>query len=126
MSCKYQYYRVYTEELQAAVDHSDESYNCEKMSADGCDFDLCSDCAMENTKNGRKNECSKGHQLYPISVKAVGWRWRGWVCNGKECGYKWSPDQELDQDIEVWRCEHDLRKMLACPYTGTTIINKIP
>ena len=33
MSCKYQYYRWYTEKLQAMVNHSDESYNCEEMSA---------------------------------------------------------------------------------------------
>ena len=33
MFCQYQYYRYYTEKLQAAVNHSDESYNCEEMSA---------------------------------------------------------------------------------------------
>ena len=34
MFCQYQYYRYGdTEKLQAAVDHSDESYKCEKMSA---------------------------------------------------------------------------------------------
>ena len=115
-----------TRQLQAMVNHSDESYNCEEMSAGGCDFDLCSDCAMKNSEMERKNECSKGHQLYPISVNADGWRSGGWYCSGEECGYEWSPDQELDQDIEVWRCEHDQRKMSACSYTGTTIINKIP
>ena len=109
------------------VKHSAESYKCGKINR--CDFDLCSDCAMKNTKMGRNNECVKGHQLYPISVNADGWRWRGWNCNGVTyvgCRYNWSPGQELDQDVEVWRCEHDLRKMSTCPYTGTTIINKIP
>ena len=32
MSCQYQYYRRDTGKLQAIVNHSDESYNCEEMS----------------------------------------------------------------------------------------------
>ena len=32
MFCQYQYYRVHTEELQTAVAHSDEKYQCRKMS----------------------------------------------------------------------------------------------
>ena len=33
MFCQYQYYReLYTERLQTAVDHSDEKYQCKKMS----------------------------------------------------------------------------------------------
>ena len=32
MFCQYQYYRRYTEKLQTAVDHSDEKYQCKKMS----------------------------------------------------------------------------------------------
>ena len=32
MFCQYQYYREDTEELQTAVDHSDEKYKCEEMS----------------------------------------------------------------------------------------------
>ena len=77
---------------------------------------------------GRKNECSKGHQLYLISVNSLGWRWAawdGWGCDGDECGYKWSPDKKQDQDV-VWRCQHDRRKMSDCPFSGTTLINKIP
>ena len=58
-----------TEELQSAVDHSDIGYRCERrMSADRCDFDLCSECAMKNIKMGRKTECSKGHQLSAFEV----------------------------------------------------------
>ena len=33
MFCQYQYYREWTEELQAIVNHSDESYKCGKMPA---------------------------------------------------------------------------------------------
>ena len=126
MFCQYQYYR-YTEQLQAAVAHSDENYKCEEMSAEQncCDFDLCSDCARKNTEMGRKNECSNGHQLFPISVNSVGWRCAGWNCNGDECGYSWRPDKKQDQDV-VWRCQHDIRKILPCPFTGTTVINKEP
>lgn len=115
--------------LHAAVDHSYINYQCEKIPAEKsnrCDYDLCSDCARKNNEMGSKNECSKGHRLYPISVNAVGWPCRGWNCNGKECGYSWRPDQELDQEVVVWRCQHDFRKMSACPYTGTTVIEKIP
>ena len=32
MFCQYQYYRYNTEQLQTAVDHSDEKYQCKKMS----------------------------------------------------------------------------------------------
>ena len=32
MFCQYQYYRVDIEQLQTAVDHSDEKYQCEEMS----------------------------------------------------------------------------------------------
>ena len=32
MFCQYQYYRVNTRVLQAAVAHSDEKYKCKKMS----------------------------------------------------------------------------------------------
>lgn len=32
MFCQYRYYRENTEKLQAAVDHSDEKYQCRKMS----------------------------------------------------------------------------------------------
>ena len=32
MFCQYQYYRRNTEELQTAVDHSDEKYQCKEMS----------------------------------------------------------------------------------------------
>ena len=97
------------------------------MSAGSCEFDLCSDCARKNNEAGRKNECRVGHQLSPISVNTDGWGWwrYGWRCKGEECGYEWSPDQEQDQDVVVWRCNHHFRKM-SCPYTGTTLINKIP
>ena len=109
------------------MDHSDERYQCEEVSAeqDSCDFDLCSDCARKNNEMGRKNECFNGHQLYPIKVNSDGWRWGGWRCNGGQCGYIWRPDQELGQDV-VWRCQHDFRKILPCSYTGTTLIEKIP
>ena len=32
MFCQYQYYRMNTEELQTAVDHSDGKYQCKEMS----------------------------------------------------------------------------------------------
>ena len=110
-----------TEELQSAVDHSNIRYKCERrMSPDRCDFDLCSECAMKNIKMGRKTECSKGHQLSAFELGDFS-LW--WLCN--ECEYEWSPGDELDQDVHVWRCEHSFR-LSACPYTGTTIIKKIP
>lgn len=116
------------EELKVAVSHSEDVYQCEKMSDDSCEFDFCSDCAMKNIETGRKNECSMGHQLIPISVNKADWRqWElGWDCKGDQCCYKWSPDQEPDQDVVVWRCEQDNRKMSDCPYTGTKVIDKIP
>ena len=95
------------------------------MSANSCGFDLCSDCARKNNEAGRKNECSSGHQLSLISVNTPGWQWEWWRCNGEECFYRWSPEQEQDQDV-VWRCQHDKRKFLDCPYTGTPVINKVP
>ena len=74
-----------------------------------CDFDLCSECAKKNDEAEVHNVCRRGHQLYPITVNADGWHWLGWLCNGNDCGYEWSPDQDVDQDFVVWRCKYDNR-----------------
>ena len=69
-----------------------------------CDFDLCSECAKKNSEAGSNNVCDRGHQLHPITVNAD-----VWICDGNECGYEWSPDQEVDQEFVVWRCKYDKR-----------------
>ena len=76
-----------------------------------CNFDLCSRCAMKNDEIGRKNECSKGHQL--SAVKAADFN-QGWFCD--ECECEWSPEEELDQDVVVWRCQQDFRLSVG-PYS---------
>ena len=73
---------------------------------------------MKNDEIGRKNECSKGHQL--SAVKAADFS-RGWICDESEC--KWSPEEELDQDVIVWRCHQDFRLSVG-PYSGTSIVNE--
>ena len=78
----------------------------QEMEKKKCEFDLCSGCVKRNKEAGRDNNCSEGHQLYPM-VNADP---RGWYC--EECG--WSPERNLDPDVLVWRCEHD-----ECLKTGT-------
>ena len=78
----------------------------QEMEKKKCEFNLCSGCVNRNKEAGRDNNCSEGHQLYPM-VNADP---REWYC--EECG--WSPERNLDPDVLVWRCEHD-----ECLKTGT-------
>ena len=68
-----------------------------------CAFDLCSDCVKKNNEAGIKNVCFKGHKLYPT----VNLDLREWFCD--ECQF--SPEQNLDPDVLVWRCQHDKRSI---------------
>ena len=70
-----------------------------------CDFDLCSDCVKKNNEAGTNNVCSKGHQLYPTSKV----NHKRWFCD--ECHFFWSPKENLDPDVLVWRCQHDKRSI---------------
>ena len=108
------------------MDHYEENYDCEEMSAGSCRFSLCSNCARKNSEAGRKNECLEGHQLSPISVNTDGWDWGCWRCEGEKCGYVWRSNQDKDQDVVVWRCQHNNSKFLDCHYTGTTLMIKVP
>ena len=72
---------------------------------------------MKNDDIGRKNECSKGHQLSAVTAADFN---QGWFCD--ECECEWSPEEELDQDVIVWRCQQDFRLSVG-PYSGTSIVN---
>ena len=67
-----------------------------------CDFDLCSSCAE---KEDIENVCSRGHQLHPVQLS--GDSIYGWICD--VCDDRCSPEEKVDGDVVVWRCEKDKR-----------------
>ena len=49
--------------------------------------------------------CPEGHQLFPVQLTSSS-RF-SWICD--ECDYQTSPEEDLDQEVPVWRCRHDWR-----------------
>ena len=114
MFCEFQYYSYDTEELQDIVNHSDESYKCEKMS----------DCPYTGT----------------TIINKIPWGEVGWVWSPQEADQEGGGMMEVRYDVVrdsyfttntkggdregwragVWRCENIQRREPSFPGRTST------